>query len=689
MNNDKSFNNSISEIENRIRTLRDSLDRYNYQYYVLDQPTISDIEFDNLMKELENLEREYPQFYDSSSPTQRVGGEINKSFQQVNHRYPMLSLSNTYSKEEIIDFVDRASQILQRFDLEWVCELKYDGLAISLLYEQGRLIRATTRGNGVIGDDVTDNIKTIKSIPLRLQGTDYPNDFEIRGEVIFPHKAFEEFNKKRIENGEEPFANERNAASGSLKLQDSKLVAQRKLDCYLYYLIGDNLKQNTHIGRLQDAQRWGFKVEKYYSVAKNINDIMAFINYWEKERFSLPFATDGIVIKLNNIDYWQELGATAKSPRWATAFKFKAEQAQSKLLSVEYQVGRTGIVTPVANFEPVWLGGTSVKRATLNNEQWMQKLSICEGDTLIIEKGGEIIPKIVECKHDKDKEKNNSLVKIRFIDTCPQCGTKLIKEEEQSGWYCPNYNHCKPQILGRFQHFISKKAMNIESLGGEKMKYLLDAKKVIDFYSLYTLTQSQIVDTYQIDENHKLSIQEKGALNIINAIEKSKQVSFERVLFALGIRYVGEVTAKTLAKHFKNIDNLINASVEELQDVQDVGSIVAKSVFGYLHNEENLKEIEKLKQIGLRFQIVDNLIENKLNNKSFVVSGVFKKFSREELKQLIENNGGKNVSSLSSKTNYLIAGEKMGPEKKKKATTLGIPIITEEEFISMLDDNNE
>lgn len=689
MNNDQSPINSNSDIEKRIKDLRDRLDKYNYQYYVLDQPSISDIEFDNLMKELENLENSYPQFYDPSSPTQRVGGEINKDFKQVSHRYPMLSLANTYSKEEIIEFVNRASQALSRTDLEWVCELKYDGLAISLLYENGKLLRATTRGNGVMGDDVTANIKTIKSIPLRLQGEDYPKDFEIRGEVVFPHKAFEEFNKKRIEDGEEPFANERNAASGSLKMQDPKLVAQRKLDCYLYYLIGDNIEQNTHVERLENAKRWGFKIEPYYAIAKNINDIMAFISYWESERFNLPFATDGIVIKLNNINYWQELGATAKSPRWATAFKFKAEQAESKLLSVEYQVGRTGIVTPVANFSPVWLAGTSVKRATLNNEQWMQKLNLCEDDTLVIEKGGEIIPKIVECKHDKEKEMANCLVPIKFLDTCPQCGTKLVKEEDQSGWYCPNYNHCKPQILGRFQHFISKKAMNIESLGGEKMRYLLEAKKVTDFYSLYTLTKDQIIGTYQIDSEHKLSIQEKGALNIVNAIENSKQVPFERVLFALGIRYIGEVTAKTLAKYFKNIDSLANATLEALQDVQDVGSTVAKSVFEYLHNQENLQEIEKLKQVGLNFETTTTttITNNKLNNKSFVISGVFTKFSRDELKKLIEDNGGKNVSSLSSKTDYLIAGDKMGPEKKKKATTLGIPIISEDDFIGMLEQN--
>lgn len=679
-----SVNMDITLVESRIKTLREQLEKSNYEYYVLDQPSMTDIEFDTLLKELDSLEKKYPQFADSSSPTQRVGGEINKDFKQVAHRYPMLSLSNTYSREEITEFVNRAQQSLGVNNLEWVCELKYDGLAISLLYEKGKLVRAATRGNGVTGDDVTANIKTIKSIPLRLIGDNYPEDFEIRGEVIFPHEAFEEFNRKRIENGEEPFANERNAASGSLKLQDSKQVAQRKLDCYLYYLIGDNLKENTHTSRLESAKKWGFKVEKYYSVVQGIDGIMEFINYWETKRFDLPFATDGIVIKLNNINYWNQLGATAKSPRWATAFKFKAEQAQSKLKSVEYQVGRTGIVTPVANFEPVWLGGTWVKRATLNNEQWMQNLNLCEGDTLVIEKGGEIIPKIVECQHDEGLSKDGKLERINFIDTCPQCGAKLVKEEDQSGWYCPNYNHCSPQILGRFQHFISKKAMNIESLGGEKMRYLLNAKKVTDFYSLYTLTEWQIVGVYETNDRHKVSIQDKGAYNIITAIEKSKEVPFERVLYALGIRYIGEVTAKTLARHFSSIDNLRNASIEELQNVQDIGLTTAKSVFEYLHNEENLLQIEKLKSIGLKFEVDSQEINNVLDGKSFVVSGTFSKFSRDELKRTIEMNGGKNVSSISSKTDYLLAGEKMGPEKRKKAESLGIPIINEDDFISMI-----
>ncbi|MBO6117822.1 MAG: NAD-dependent DNA ligase LigA [Bacteroidales bacterium] len=675
----------ISAAKDEIESLRKLLNRYNYEYYVLDSPTITDIEFDNLLKRLDDLEKKYPQFYDSSSPTQRVGGEINKEFKQVTHRYPMLSLSNTYSREEISEFVKRADEALGVKNLQWVCELKYDGLAVSLLYEHGRLVRAATRGNGTVGDDITDNIKTIRSIPLTLQNDDYPERFEIRGEVIYPHKAFEEFNRKRIENGEEAFANPRNAASGSLKLQNPKEVAKRKLDCYLYYLIGDDIKQTTHTERLQAAKRWGFKTEQYYKVADSIDGIMEFIDYWDKQRDNLPYATDGIVIKLNEIQYWNILGATAKSPRWATAFKFKAEQACSKLISTEYQVGRTGIVTPVANFEPVWLGGTWVKRATLNNEAWMQKLNLCHNDTLVIEKGGEIIPKIVECRHDEDLEKSHNLQRVEFVRNCPVCGAELVKEADQSGWYCPNYNHCSPQILGRFQHFISKKAMNIESLGGEKMRYLLNAGKVTDFASLYNLTTSVIVGNYQTEDGKKLSIQDKGALNIINAVEKSRQVPFERVLYALGIRYIGEVSAKTLARHFENIDNLRVAGIDDLINVEDIGLTTAQSIYNYFRNEENLAQIEKLKAAGLQFEVVKQQTDNILQGKSFVVSGTFTKFSREGIKKAIEDNGGKNVSSISKKTDFLIAGDKMGPEKRKKAQAFDIPIITEDDFINMIN----
>jgi DNA ligase (NAD+) len=677
------------EVKQKIDSLRKLLERYSYEYYVLDNPTIDDIEFDNLLKELDGLEKKYPEFSSAFSPTQRVGGEINKDFKQVTHKYPMLSLANTYSKDEIVDFVARAEESLNRKDLEWVCELKYDGLSISLLYEEGVLVRASTRGNGVVGDDVTSNIKTIPSIPLHLQGNDYPQEFEIRGEVIYPHKAFEEFNKKRRENGEEPFANCRNAASGSLKLQDPKEVAKRKLDCYLYFLIGDSIKEEKHYDRLRQAKRWGFKIAPYMAIAKNINEIMDFINYWDKQRDNLPFDIDGIVIKLNDINYWNILGATAKSPRWATAFKFKAEQAKSKLKSVEYQVGRTGIITPVAEFEPVWLGGTWVKRATLHNKDQMDKLNLCLDDTLVIEKGGEIIPKIVACEHDKEKEEKGLLEKVSFIKNCPICNTPLVKEEEQAGYYCPNYNHCSVQILGRFQHFISKKAMNIETLGGEKIRYLLENKIVSDFASLYELSEDKLIGVYSLTDDKKLSIQEKGAKNIITSIERSKQVPFERVLFALGIRYVGEVSAKTIARHFENIYNIINAKKEDLVLVNDVGEIVAESLVSYFSNSENLWEIDRLRQLGLRFNIEKKQTKDILMGKSFVVSGVFKDYSREEIKKVIEDNGGKSVSSLSSKTDFLVFGENMGPEKRKKAEKLNIKMISEEEFNNMLTNTNK
>lgn len=676
----------MNDIKQKIEELSNRLNRYSYEYYVLDQPTIDDIAFDNLLKELEKLEKEYPEYAQPDSPTQRVGGEINKDFKQVEHAFPMLSLANTYNKEEIIDFVRRAEQTLGKQDLEWVCELKYDGLAISLLYENGVLTRAATRGNGVVGDDVTANIKTIRSIPLRLQGNDYPDKFEIRGEVIYPKQAFEEFNKQRIENGEEPFANCRNAASGSLKMQDPKQVAKRKLDCFLYFIIGDEIKgEQTHYERLRKAKEWGFKTGNFFAITHNISEITDFINYWDKERFALPFDIDGIVIKLNEIKYWNILGSTAKSPRWATAYKFKAEQALSKLKNVAYQVGRTGIITPVAEFEPVHLGGTIVKRATLHNADQMEILGLCKEDTLVIEKGGEIIPKIVEVKHDENLVNSGELEKIDFITHCPVCGAKLIKEEDQAGWFCPNYNHCPPQILGRFQHFISKKAMNIESLGGEKMRYLLNSNKVTDFASLYDLKQEDIIGVYFSEDGKKVSIQEKSADNIIKAIAESKQVPFERVLYALGIRYVGEVGAKTLALHFENIDNIQNASIEDLMNVEDIGATIAESVYLWFRNQENISEIQDLRKKDLKFFVEKQEFNNKLQGKSFVVSGTFQTFSRDGIKKTIEQNGGKNVSSLSKKTDYLVCGEKMGPEKKRKATELNIKMITEQEFINLLN----
>lgn len=676
------MNQQSNLIQTKIEELRRQLNRYNYEYYVLDSPTIEDRQFDILMRELEDLEKQYPQFQSPNSPTQRVGGQVNKGFVQAEHSFPMLSLSNTYSKEELIDFVNRTSQLLDGEKLEWVCELKYDGVAISLLYEEGKFVRALTRGDGVKGDEVSDNIRTIKSIPLELYGENIPSRFEIRGEVVFPHKAFEDFNLKRIENGEEPFANPRNAASGSIKLLDSKEVAQRKLECFLYYIIGDGIKENLHYSRLQQARSWNFNVPQFVAIAQGVDEIMEFINYWDEQRSNLPFDIDGIVIKLNDTNQWEKLGSTAKSPRWATAYKFKAEQAKSKLLEIEYQVGRTGVITPVAVFEPVRLAGTIVKRASVHNAEQIQKLDIRENDTVIIEKGGEIIPKIVGVERQNTQSISQP---IQFIENCPICGAKLIKEEGEAAHYCPNYNHCPPQILGRFQHFVSKKAMNIDSLGAERIKILFSAGLIKDFSSFYTLKQEDIIGLGSFDKENKANIQEKGANNIIQAINKSKEVEFAKVLYALGIRYVGEVTAKRLAQTFKNIDSLIKASKEELMSVEDVGERIANSLLTYFSDQDNLELIAKLKDLGLQFEIKQSeKTSEKLAGLAFVVSGTFSNFSREELKKIIEENSGKILSGVSSKTDYLICGENTGPQKKKQAEKFGVKMIEEQEFIDKL-----
>ena len=676
------MNQQSNLIQTKIEELRRQLNRYNYEYYVLDSPTIEDRQFDILMRELEDLEKQYPQFQSPNSPTQRVGGQVNKGFVQAEHSFPMLSLSNTYSKEELIDFVNRTSQLLDGEKLEWVCELKYDGVAISLLYEEGKFVRALTRGDGVKGDEVSDNIRTIKSIPLELYGENIPSRFEIRGEVVFPHKAFEDFNLKRIENGEEPFANPRNAASGSIKLLDSKEVAQRKLECFLYYIIGDGIKENLHYLRLQQARSWNFNVPQFVAIAQGVDEIMEFINYWDEQRSNLPFDIDGIVIKLNDTNQWEKLGSTAKSPRWATAYKFKAEQAKSKLLEIEYQVGRTGVITPVAVFEPVKLAGTIVKRASVHNAEQIQKLDIRENDTVIIEKGGEIIPKIVGVERQNTQSISQP---IQFIENCPICGAKLIKEEGEAAHYCPNYNHCPPQILGRFQHFVSKKAMNIDSLGAERIKILFSAGLIKDFSSFYTLKQEDIIGLGSFDKENKANIQEKGANNIIQAINKSKEVEFAKVLYALGIRYVGEVTAKRLAQTFKNIDSLIKASKEELMSVEDVGERIANSLLTYFSDQDNLELIAKLKDLGLQFEIKQSeKTSEKLAGLAFVVSGTFSNFSREELKKIIEENSGKILSGVSSKTDYLICGENTGPQKKKQAEKFGVKMIEEQEFIDKL-----
>ena len=718
----------FNEAKERVERLRELLNRYTYEYYVLDSPTVSDREFDALMRELEDLENEFPELQSPNSPTKRVGGQVNNGFVQGKHEFPMLSLSNTYSREEISDFVARAERALpDEEELEWVCELKYDGVAISLLYENGKFVRALTRGDGVQGDDVSDNIRTIKTVPLEIYGENIPERFEIRGEVIYPHEAFEQFNKQRIENGEEPFANPRNAASGSIKLLNTKEVAKRKLECFLYFLMGEGFDETkTHYERLKMAKAWGFNVPPYMALAKNIDDIMRFIDEWDVERDNLPFDIDGIVIKLNNVSLWNKLGNTAKSPRWATAFKFKAEQAQSRLLALEYQVGRTGVVTPVAVFEPVWLGGTTVKRASVHNADFIAKLGLCEGDTVIIEKGGEIIPKIVgkigtavggnespKEKNESAKEKNktpirdehnavgsNSLLNsdgqmlennrpIHFIENCPVCGAKLIRQEGEAAHYCPNYNHCPPQILGRFQHFISKKAMNIEYLGGERMKAILDKGLVCDFASLYDLTENDLVGITSGRDENKSTIREKGAANIIQAIAQSKNVEFERVLYALGIRYVGEVTAKKIAQYGKNIDNLAKATHEQLLQIDEVGESIAQSLVSWFANPENIALIERLKERGLCFETKEKSGGKALQGLSFVISGTFSSFSREELKSLIEENAGRVVGSISSKIDYLVCGDNMGPQKRKKAEELNVKMINERQFAELLNQNEE
>ena len=709
----------FNEAKERVERLRQLLNRYTYEYYVSDAPTVSDSEFDALMRELEDLEKAFPDLQSPNSPTKRVGGQINKNFIQGKHEFPMLSLSNTYSREEISDFVARAEKALpEQTELEWVCELKYDGVAISLLYENGKFVRALTRGDGIQGDDVSDNIRTIKTVPLEIYGENIPERFEIRGEVIYPHKAFEQFNKQRIENGEEPFANPRNAASGSIKLLDTKEVAKRKLECFLYFLMGDDLAEmKTHYERLKAAKSWGFNVPPYMALAKSIDEIMSFIDEWDVERDNLPFDIDGIVIKLNKVSLWNKLGSTAKSPRWATAFKFKAEQAQSRLLTLEYQVGRTGVVTPVAVFEPVWLGGTTVKRASVHNADFIAKLGLCEGDTVIIEKGGEIIPKIVGkiespfCKNKTPKEKNktpihdeqkgvlsNASLKsenqetfepkpIGFIENCPVCGAKLIRQEGEAAHYCPNYNHCPPQILGRFQHFISKKAMNIEYLGGEKMKAILDRGLIEDFASLYDLRESDLIGITSGREENKATIREKSAANIIRAIEQSKNVEFERVLYALGIRYVGEVTAKKLAQYNKTIDNLAQATYEQLIEIDEIGESVARSLVAWFANPENIALIERLRERGLCFEVKEKSGGNALQGLSFVISGTFTFFSREELKRIIEENAGRVVGSISSKVDYVVCGDNMGSQKRKKAEELNVKMINQQQFAELLNQN--
>ncbi len=660
----------------RIQQLREELNEHNYNYYVLSAPTITDYEFDQLMTELQDLERIHPEAFDSNSPTQRVGSDISKEFQQVAHRYPMLSLGNTYSREEVSDFYQRVEKGLGGEPFEIVCELKFDGTSISLWYDQGRLVKAVTRGDGEKGDDVTDNVKTIRSIPLVLHGNGYPKSFEIRGEILMPWEVFDKLNEERAAAEETIFANPRNAASGTLKTQNSKEVAKRRLDSYLYYLLGDDLPADTHYENLQDAKKWGFKISDAMKVCKNVDEIFEFINYWDVERKNLPVATDGIVLKVNSIAQQEFLGYTAKSPRWAIAYKFQAERACTKLRSVSFQVGRTGAVTPVANLDPVQLSGTIVKRASLHNADIIESLDLYQGDMVYVEKGGEIIPKIVGV--DYDARGIDIGPKIRFISICPECGTPLVRIEGEAAHYCPNDTHCPPQIKGRIEHFVSRKAMNI-NLGEENVRLLYEKKMVNNVADLYDL---KINDLSGLDRWGTTS-----AKNVIDSIEASKLVPFDRVLYAIGIRYVGVTTAKKIANAMKNIENIERASFMDLQAIDEVGERIAQSVIDYFSEAENRNIVERLKNAGLQFALDESLLSSrttKLAGLSIIISGTFKNHSREDLKSMIEQNGGKNVSSISSKTDYLVAGENMGPAKLEKAQKLNVKIISEEEFEEMI-----
>lgn len=662
--------------KDRIDQLRQLLHEQNYRYYVLNDPLMSDFEYDKLMRELQDLEQSYPQYADPNSPTQRVGSDRANQFASVTHRFPMQSLANTYSREEVIDFDVRVRKEVG--EVEYVCELKFDGTSISLLYEHGRLVRAATRGDGTVGDDVTENVRTIRSIPLQLRGTGYPDLFEIRGEILMPYKSFERLNREREDIGETPFANPRNAAAGSLKQQSSAVTASRDLDAFLYTLVGDNLPYATHYESLMAARQWGFKISDHIQLCRNLDEVMAFIQHWDKARESLPFATDGAVIKVNSYAMQKQLGSTAKAPRWAVAYKFKAEQALTRLLSVDFQVGRTGAITPVANLEPVQLAGTVVKRASLHNAEQIALLDIRLGDMVYVEKGGEIIPKITEVELSQRSANSRP---FEFITHCPECGTELVKYEGEARHYCPNSSSCPPQIVGRIVHFISRRAMNIEGLGDETVQLLYDNGLIHDVSDLYTLKRADLVRLPRLGE--------KSADNILRNIEASKAVPFSRVLFAIGIRFVGETTAKILARQFKDIDSLIHADPERLIEAEEVGKKIALSIIEYFADAENMRIIERLRSFGLQFQ--NQALEgatDRLAGLNFVISGTFAHHSRDQLKELIERHGGRNLSGVSSHVNYLLAGQNIGPAKLAKATKLGIKMINEEEFMQMLGDES-
>lgn len=665
------------EAQKRIDSLRKELNHHNYLYYVLSQPEITDFEYDLMMQELDSLEKKFPEFADVNSPSQRVGSDITKEFEQVEHKYPMLSLGNTYSVEELRDFDGRVRKAIGE-GFQYVCELKYDGTAISLHYKNGKLIRAVTRGDGTKGDDVTANVRTIKSIPLILHSNDWPEEFEIRGEIFMSKEGFRKMNEERVKSGEQAFANPRNSASGTLKMQDSKEVAKRPLDCYLYLLAGDSLPFRSHFENMNKAREWGLKIPPYLELKNNIDEVFEFISHWDKARKDLPFEIDGIVIKVNSIDQQEELGYTAKSPRWAISYKFKAEQALTELLSIDYQVGRTGAVTPVANLQPVQLAGTTVKRASLHNADQIALLDIRLGDWVYIEKGGEIIPKIVGVEKERRNEKSETL---QYISHCPECGTELVRKEGEANHYCPNENNCPPQIKGKIEHFVSRKAMNIDGLGEETVELLFNEKLIHNIADLYDLKIEQLLPLERMAE--------KSASNIIKGIEASKTVPFPKVLFALGIRYVGETVAKKLAQSLGSIDNLMAASFERLIAIDEIGDKIAQGLIDHFKIESNVTIIERLKAHGLQMEIEENEqseISGKLMGLSIIISGSFEKHSRDELKDLIEKHGGKNVSSISKVTNYLLAGDKIGPSKLTKAEKLNIPIISEEEFLAMIDE---
>lgn len=666
------------EVKEQIERLRNELHRHNYNYYVLNAPEISDQEFDRMMRELQDLEAAHPEFDDPDSPTRRVGSDLNQEFVQVPHRYPMLSLSNTYNKQEVADFYERVRSGLEGEPFEICCEMKYDGLSISLTYEQGRLVRAVTRGDGVQGDDVTENVKTIRCIPLRLNGNGYPEEFEIRGEILMPWTSFETLNREREEREEPLFANPRNAASGTLKSKNSAVVAQRKLDAYLYYLLGEHIPFDGHYENLQAARSWGFKISGGMKKVTTLQDIYDFIDYWDVERKNLPVATDGIVLKVNSQRQQRALGYTAKSPRWAIAYKFQAERARTRLNAVTFQVGRTGTVTPVANMDPVQLAGTVVRRATLHNADMMEQLDLHIGDMVYVEKGGEIIPKIVGV--DADARGPETGPKAEFITRCPECGAELVRYEGEAAWYCPNDTACPPQIKGRIEHYISRRAMNIDSLGPETVDDYYRRGLIRDVADLYDIQVQQI--------NGEDGTREKSAQKIVRSIADSVEVPFERVVFALGIRFVGEIAAKALARHFKSMDALASASLEDMLQINGIGVVIAESVIRYFANEANRDLVRRLREKGVRMELSDEELSShsdKLSGQSIVVSGVFSLHSRDEYKAMIEQHGGKNVGSISSKTSFVLAGANMGPAKLEKAGKLGIPILSEEEFLKKIE----